>query len=224
MTYVVLLAAGRSERFGENKMLAKIRGKMVLSWSLETLQYCKVIDEVVLVVSEDLIDISNRFFAEYEKVSKVVLGGSTRKESSKIGVSSIEGKNEDVVLIHDAARPFASCNLFKRVAEKVKSCDGVVPVVNPKDTIAFVQDDQIISVPPRKDLRLVQTPQGFKLDIIKKVHEISLDATDDSSLALKAGFKVCAVKGERTNMKITYPEDLIIADALFPLLENFKKR
>ena len=224
MNHVVLLAAGRSERFGKNKLLAEIGKKTVLEISLSTLQSCEVVDEIVLVVSEEIEEYARSLSKGFSKVSKVALGGKTRRESSGIGIRIVEGSSEDKILIHDAARPFASCALFERVVKKLSECECVIPVVDVRDTIAVVESGKVLEIPRREKLKAVQTPQGFSFDLAKEISKIEADVTDDSSLALIAGHEICTVDGERTNLKITYPEDIDIARSILPLLEDLQDR
>ncbi len=220
MTHLVLLAAGKSERFGRPKLLEDVEGRVILEWSLLTSQKCDVVDDIVLVLSSELLEMADELSRKYPKISKVVLGGRSRKESSEIGVKCVDGLDKDVVLIHDAARPFATCNLFRRVSEGVKSCDAVVPAVPLRDTVAFVKNGSVVDVPNRDNLKAIQTPQGFTLKVIKDAYEISQSVTDDSTLVLRNGGKVCWVEGEPMNIKITFPHDLEIVRALFHILKN----
>ncbi len=224
MNHVVLLAAGRSERFGKNKLLEKIGEKTILEISISKLQSCGIVDEIVLVVSKEIEEYAKYLSEKFPKVSKIVLGGRTRRESSKIGVESVNGNPEDKILIHDAARPLASCDLFERVIEKLSECECAIPVVDVRDTIAVVESGRVLEIPRREKLKAVQTPQGFRFELARKIAKIDADVTDDSSLALIAGYRVCTVEGERTNLKITHPEDIEIARSILPLLENLEDR
>ncbi len=222
MIHVVLLAAGRSERYGKPKLLEKLGSISVLEMSLRNLQNCSVIDDVVIVSSDVVMEHAVGLFKRYSKVSKIVKGGKTRRESSKIGVESL--MDDDIVLIHDAARPFASCSLFGKVVEKVKICGAAIPVVELRDTVAVVEGREILEIPNRKRLKAIQTPQGFFVGLIKKAHEIAdLEVTDDSKLVLRMGKKVCFVEGEVRNFKITFPIDLLIARAFLENPEEFDR-
>lgn len=220
MIHVVLLAAGKSERFGKPKLLEKIGDITVLEMSLKTLQKCDVVDAIVLVTSGLVMDYALKVSKRYSKISKVLKGGKTRRESSKIGIRDLP--DDDTVLIHDAARPFATCELFKRVAEKTNECRAVIPVVNLRDTVAVVEKNEILEIPSREKLRAVQTPQGFSVNLIKGAHEkCTSEVTDDSKLVLNIGERVCFVEGEITNLKITFPIDLLFARVIF--FENPEK-
>ncbi len=220
MIHVVLLAAGKSERFGKPKLLEKIGDITVLEMSLKTLQKCDVVDAIVLVTSGLVMDYALKVSKRYSKISKVLKGGKTRRESSKIGIRDLP--DDDTVLIHDAARPFATCELFKRVVEKTNECRAVIPVVNLRDTVAVVEKNEILEIPSREKLRAVQTPQGFSVNLIKGAHEkCTSEVTDDSKLVLNIGERVCFVEGEITNLKITFPIDLLFARVIF--FENPEK-
>lgn len=220
MIHAVLLAAGRSKRYGRPKLLEKIGNITVLEISLKTLQKCEVVDDVVIVASGSVMEHAIGISADYPKISRILKGGETRRESSRIGIGDLP--DDDIVLIHDAARPFATCELFEKVAEKTRVCGAAIPVVNLRDTVAVIEGDEILEIPNREKLRAVQTPQGFFVGLIKTAHErVESEVTDDSKLVLEMGEKVCFVEGEMTNFKITFPNDLSVAKALF--FENSEK-
>ncbi len=220
MIHVVLLAAGKSERFGKPKLLEKIGDTTVLEMSLKTLQKCDVVDDIVLVTSGLVMDYALKVSKQYSKISKVLKGGKTRRESSRIGIRDLP--DNDAVLIHDAARPFATCELFRRVVERMNECRAVIPVVNLRDTVAVIEKNEILEIPSREKLRAVQTPQGFSVNLIRSAHEKNnSEVTDDSKLVLNIGERVCFVEGEITNLKITFPIDLLFAKVIF--FENPEK-
>ncbi len=220
MIHVVLLAAGKSERFGKPKLLEKIGDTTVLEMSLKTLQKCDVVDDIVLVTSGLVMDYALKVSKQYSKISKVLKGGKTRRESSRIGIRDLP--DNDAVLIHDAARPFATCELFRRVVERMNECRAVIPVVNLRDTVAVIEKNEILEIPSREKLRAVQTPQGFSVNLIRSAHEKNnSEVTDDSKLVLNIGERVCFVEGEITNLKITFPIDLLFAKVIF--FENSEK-
>ncbi len=220
MIHVVLLAAGKSERFGKPKLLEKIGDTTVLEMSLKTLQKCDVVDDIVLVTSGLVMDYALKVSKQYSKISKVLKGGKTRRESSRIGIRDLP--DNDAVLIHDAARPFATCELFRRVVERMNECRAVIPVVNLRDTVAVIEKNEILEIPSREKLRAVQTPQGFSVNLIRSAHEKNnSEVTDDSKLVLDIGERVCFVEGEITNLKITFPIDLLFAKVIF--FENPEK-
>jgi 2-C-methyl-D-erythritol 4-phosphate cytidylyltransferase len=200
--WVIVVAAGSGSRFGGAKQYAPLAGRRVLDWSIDAAR--SVADGVVLVVPpEQAAD-------EEPAVDAVVAGGDTRSESVRAGLGLVP-EDAAVVLVHDGARPLASHALFRSVADAVVSgADAVVPVVPVVDTIT---DEHGVPV-DRDGLRAVQTPQGFAATALRAVHRGRPDATDDGSLVVAAGGRLRHVHGERWNLKITEPDDLVVAEAL----------
>jgi 2-C-methyl-D-erythritol 4-phosphate cytidylyltransferase/2-C-methyl-D-erythritol 2,4-cyclodiphosphate synthase len=223
--WCIVVAAGRSERFGGDlpKVLVPLRGRSVLAWSLEAADACDEIEGVVLVASPDVERGWREAGAPGRKVHAVVPGGRTRQQSVAQGLAAI-GASARIVLVHDGARPFATPALMQRVARAAAEAGCAVPVVRVADTVKRVASDgsteRVIETVPRDDLRLAQTPQGFRVDALRMAHahaaRVGLEATDDVALvedALKAGaidplVHVEGVPGEASNMKITRAEDI----------------
>lgn len=209
--WCIVVAAGSGTRFGGAKQHAELGGLTVLQRSLGTAR--AVSDGVVVVVpagtsAVDGVDDFDDF------VNFVVAGGATRSASVANGLAAVP-LNASVVLVHDAARPLASPALFTRVADAVREgADAAVPVVTVIDTIRDVRGGTV----DREQLRAVQTPQGFRASVLRKVHAAPADATDDASLVEAAGGTVVLVDGERSNLKITEPSDLAVAAALLDLI------
>jgi len=146
----------------------------------------------------------------------VVAGGATRSASVANGLAAVP-LSASVVLVHDAARPLASPDLFARVADAVRrGADAAVPVVAVVDTVRDVHGGTL----DRERLRAVQTPQGFRADVLRSVHDGLAEATDDAALVEAAGGSVVLVDGERSNLKITEPSDLDVAAALVARAER----
>lgn len=217
MISCILLAAGSGTRMGlkTNKVYLKIGNKTLLEWCLLTLKKVKNIAEIIVVVAADEVENASHYVnkIKLDIPIKIVIGGATRQESVQNGINSIELK--DVVLIHDAARPMASVELFEIVAEAVQKYGAAIPGLPVIDTIKEVEDDTVISNPERSRLWRVQTPQGFKYEHIKKALEIAQNkyflGTDDASLMPLIGVNVHVVAGVEHNIKITTPHDLILA-------------
>jgi len=156
----------------------------------------------------------------YKKVKKLLNGGATRKESSFIGINSIE-ETEANVIIHDCVRPFLTQEIIDNCMEALNRYNAVDVAVPPVDTIIEVEDKFIKNIPNRSHLMKGQTPQCFKLSIIKKAHDLSRNDsnfTDDCGLIVKYGLgKVFVVEGDINNIKITYPSDIYMADRLFQM-------
>ncbi len=226
-TYAIILAAGRGRRFGSStpKQFLKLSGKTVIEHTISAFEKHRMIDEIIVVTSPDYVSKVEELILRnsWMKVSKVIIGGETRQESSYFGISSIE-EDEAYVLIHDAVRPFVSEKVISDVLESLKKYDAVDVAIPSYDTIIKINDSMIIEdIPSRKYLWRGQTPQAFKLSVIRKAHYLAkedgfLEATDDCSLVLKYGLAdVYVISGEDRNIKITTPLDMYLADKLFQL-------
>lgn len=222
--YGIILASGTGNRYGSAipKQFVKIAGKTIFEHTIEVFEKAKEIDEIIVVITPDY-----RHFAEeiiiknsYKKITKLLNGGATRKDSSSIGVTSISDTEANVI-IHDCARPFLSQRIIKDCIVALETYNAVVVAIPSADTIVKVKDKVIEEIPERKYLMRAQTPQCFKLSTIKKAHELSKDDsnfTDDCGLVVKYGLAdVYVVDGEGENIKITYPEDIFMADRLFQI-------
>jgi len=200
--WVVIVAGGSGTRFGSLKQYADLGGRRVLDWSIDAAR--SVATGVVLVVPGEHSDFDE------PAVDIVVGGGATRSESVRAGLGAV-AESADVVLVHDGARPLSSHSLFRAVADAVLAgADAVVPVVAVVDTVTDTHGANV----DREQLRIVQTPQGFNAELLRKVHASRPEATDDGSLVVAAGGKLRHVQGERWNLKITEPEDLVVAEAI----------
>ena len=150
-------------------------------------------------------------------VDAVVPGGETRQASVRAGLAAV-ASDVGRILCHDAARPLASPALFTRALEALEGWDGAVPVLRVVDTVKRVQDGRIEGTEPRDALAFAQTPQAFAAAALRDAHERAaadrFEGSDDALLLERAGYRVRAIDGERTNLKITTAEDLLLAEAL----------
>ncbi|MFW6139980.1 MAG: 2-C-methyl-D-erythritol 4-phosphate cytidylyltransferase [Acidobacteriota bacterium] len=214
-TYVIVVAAGRSLRFGLNKLKVYIRGKPVLERTIESLGHHPEVDEIILVVSKE--SIKQNYEKKYSKITKVVEGGLKRQDSMIAGFREIEPDPESLVLIHDGARPLVKQTLVSRIIKAAKEEGAAVPAVPIQDTIKSVKGGRITKTLNRNELYRCQTPQGFQYSVLKPALEKALkegySATDEASLVERMGAKVPIVPGDYTNIKVTYPEDILIAEA-----------
>jgi ribitol-5-phosphate 2-dehydrogenase (NADP+) / D-ribitol-5-phosphate cytidylyltransferase len=216
----VLLLSGDSKRLQTDipKQFSIINDKYLFQYSLETFQNNDNIDEIILVVHPSYLQFVKEFISpnKLSKVSTVIKGGITRQESSFIGLSSIASK-EGCVLIHDAARPFISSNIIDTCCNILKEYEAVVVTTPLTDTLYKTESGIVSEIPERKYYQLAQTPQCFRIDLIKKAHQLAHndqinDATDDCSLVLK--YKLADIKwlnGNPENIKITYSIDFELA-------------
>lgn len=222
--YGVILASGVGSRYNSDipKQFIKIAGKTVMEHTIEVFENSQYIDEIILVITPEYRHVAENILMKnnYKKVSKLLNGGATRKDSSYIAISSIDDTEADV-LIHDCARPFLSERVIKDCIEALDKYQAIDVAIPSADTIIKVKEGIIDSIPNRSELRRGQTPQCFKLSLIKRAHELSKNDnnfTDDCGLVVKYDLAdVFVVDGDGENIKITYPEDIFMADKLFQL-------
>lgn len=226
---VIIVAAGSGKRMKSAvaKQYIELKGRTILSYTVETFEKSDNIDEIILVTSQEAIDfvtknIVNKY--QFTKVKAVVAGGAERQDSVYNGLKKVS-KDTDVVLIHDGVRPFVNDSYITKlesIAMEFGACVLGAPV---KDTIKICDSEGcIVDTPNRSTLWLAQTPQCFKYDVIinayEKAYKEGYTGTDDSVLVEKTGVKVKMVEGDYNNIKITTPEDLYIGEVI---LENLLK-
>jgi 2-C-methyl-D-erythritol 4-phosphate cytidylyltransferase len=198
--WAIVVAAGNGARFGGAKQFAELKGRRVVDWALAASR--AVADGVVLVVPVDHLE------DEAPAADAVVVGGATRSASVRAGLAVVPA-NADIVLVHDAARPFAAPALFQAVVAAVHNgADGAVPGVAVADTIKQVRDGHVVATLDRAQLVAVQTPQAFDARALRRAHAAGGDATDDAALVEAAGGRVVVVPGDPANTKITLRADL----------------
>lgn len=219
----VVVAAGRGSRM--NSPLAKqylcVNDKPLLAYSLSALQQCGIIDHILVVVAQDDMlrcrqDVVRRF--SLGKVRDILVGGITRQQSVAAGLEAVK---ENIVVIHDGARPLIDSDLINQGIKKLveQGLDGVACAVPVKDTIKLVDDfGNVKKTLNRAELRAVQTPQCFIAEKIKKAHERAaidgIEATDDLAVLEHYGYRTGLYPGQYDNIKITTPEDLTLMKAL----------
>jgi 2-C-methyl-D-erythritol 4-phosphate cytidylyltransferase len=222
----VILASGTGTRFNDTqpKQFAKLAGLPVLVHTIKVFESSPLITGIVVVTQQEFVDQIWSLADQHGlgKVVKVVVGGSTRQQSSRIGINCC-GSDTDYVLIHDSVRPFVTNRVIADLVAAVMEHDAVDTVIPSADTIVEVDPEGFISsIPDRSRLRRGQTPQAFGYGLIVEAHQKAEadrveNATDDCALVLRLGHKVFVVSGHEQNIKITYPLDLHLADKLFQL-------
>jgi len=199
--WAVVVAAGSGRRFGGPKQYELLAGRPVIEWSVCVAR--AACDGVVLVVAPADV-------APHRSADAVVAGGDTRSASVRNGLAAVPDDAE-VIVVHDAARPLAAPELFAAVIDAVRGgADGALCAIPVTDTIRHAQHGTIDRAP----LVAVQTPQAFRAAALRAAHNDGADATDDAALVEAAGGRVVVVPGDPANIKITHPEDLVIAAAL----------
>ncbi len=215
-TSAVILAAGRGERMKtpENKVYMPLLGLPILSYSLRAFAETKGINEIVLVVRQGEEERARLVAQGSPLPVKITIGGERRQDSSRAGIETASG---DIVLIHDAARPFPTSALISRVIECVKLYGACVPVLPMADTVRYGDAEGFLSPGQveRTGLLRMQTPQGFlREQLLPALCTINETVTDDASVILAAGGRVATVTGEETNLKLTTRGDLLLGEAL----------
>ncbi|AJE02018.1 2-C-methyl-D-erythritol 4-phosphate cytidylyltransferase [Geobacter pickeringii] len=221
--FALIPAAGMGKRMGAsiNKQYLLLDGMPILAHTLSVFEKAPFVDGIFVVIPEDEIAFCREQVVEhygFTKVRRIVAGGKERQQSVLNGLRAMEGTpDDDVVLIHDGVRPFVTADILSRAAAMAAESDGALVAVPAKDTVKMVSDGVITATPPRETLWLAQTPQAFRYGVIRAAHEVA-DAerflgTDDAMLVERLGRQVRVVLGDYRNIKITTPEDMILAGA-----------
>jgi 2-C-methyl-D-erythritol 4-phosphate cytidylyltransferase len=221
MVSAIVLAGGRGKRMGyvQSKQYIDLNGKPILYYTLKQFIENSLIEKIILVVPEDEKDYcKNEVLNKYGlKVDSVVSGGNERQES--VYNALVELKYSDIVLIHDGARPFVSQRIINDAIKFAKVYKATAPGVMPKDTIK-IKDENNFSVDTlvRNSIVAIQTPQAFDFNLIcechKEIKKRGIEVTDDTSVVELLGNTVYIYEGDYTNIKITTPEDLALAEYL----------
>ncbi len=208
----VILAAGRGARFGGDKVRARLSGKAVWRWSFDAFKSHPKIDKLVVVCPADLLD---RYREEIGQQAIVVEGGSSRQESSWIGVQQLS--DCDLTLVHDAARPLVTSDLIDRVIEETLQTGAAGPAVSVVDTLRTRSGELV----DRSNLVAMQTPQGARTADLLRAHAESKElVTDDLALLQSIGIKPAIIEGEPQNFKITTEDDLAKARGIIGFRET----
>lgn len=216
----IILAAGNGSRMKSNKkkQFMEIKGKPLLWYSLFAFENSRVDQIIVVTGKEDINFVKKDIVEEYHfnKVSDIVAGGKERYESVYNGLQYVKG---EIVLIHDGARPFVDNSIIERSIEGVQKYDACVAGVPVKDTIKIIDDNHYVqSTPDRSHVWITQTPQSFRMELVKNAYDklqknLPVNVTDDAMvIETFTNTKVRFVEGAYTNIKITTPEDILLAE------------
>jgi 2-C-methyl-D-erythritol 4-phosphate cytidylyltransferase len=218
--HLLIPAAGTGRRMGShrNKLLLVVRSKPIIAWTLLAASAASQISWIGIISQPSDWQDFKTILAQLKltKPVELIQGGSTRQESVYNGLQALSDCAEQV-LIHDGARCLATPDLFNSCAEAIRRCPGLIAAVPVKDTIKVVDENGIIqSTPDRRQLWAAQTPQGFDVKLLKQCHDEGVrqgwEVTDDAALFEKCDYPVRIVQGEETNLKLTTPQDLAIAE------------
>lgn len=233
----IILAGGVGSRMGLGypKQFSKIAGKTALEHTISIFQEHKEIDEIIIVSERSayrrIEDIVAK--AGFSKVNRIIFGGKERSDSTLSAIAALEGESEETkLIIHDAVRPLLAGEVISECIEKLNKYNAVDVAIPAVDTIVHVNNEtqEIIEIPKRAEYYQGQTPQAFKLGTLKKAYDIytqgGIEGTCDCSIVLKTlpEEKVGIVAGSETNIKLTRPVDLFIADKLFQSRSHFSLR
>ncbi|HNR03705.1 MAG TPA: 2-C-methyl-D-erythritol 4-phosphate cytidylyltransferase [Bacillota bacterium] len=223
MNTAIVLAAGKGTRMnaGMNKQFMLINDKPLLAQTLAAFQSCSAIDSIILVAGrEELKTCKEQILDVYgfDKVDKLVSGGSERQQSVYNGILELED-DCSIVVIHDGARPILPEGIIEKCIDGAKIYGAVSAGMPAKETIKILNEEGFVQyTPERGKVWVTQTPQAFKRDIIEKAHKMAnikgISGTDDAFLVECMGIKVKMLEGSYENIKITTPEDIILAEAI----------
>lgn len=228
----IVVAAGSGKRFGAQKakQFLELAGKPVVVHALLAFQNCAAIDEIVLVLPAAETAVFQSLVSQHEigKLKKVVAGGEKRAASVKNGLNHVSAETR-IVAVHDGARPLVTPEEITRTIEKAAEIGAAILAAPVTDTIKEVSNaGKIVQTVDRSRLRRALTPQCFRIEILRRAFAEFADfneiATDESFLVEKLGTTVSIVEGNPRNIKITVPEDLILAEALLKTIANQKSQ
>lgn len=211
----VVVAAGEGRRFGGPKLEASLKGRPVLDWSLRAFETHPSIDAIVLVLSEAAGSVP--YAAKFPKITAVVRGGERRQDSAAHGVAALQVGDDDIILVHDGARPLLTQELIDRVIDGARRTGAAVPGLPPDDTIKEIEGEMVVRTIDRDRLVRIQTPQGFAAGLLRRALDRAgaegAAGTDEAALVERLGLPVTVVPGDPRNIKITSPFDLSVAEA-----------
>ncbi len=214
----IVVAAGRGERLNlPAKVLLPLAGRPMLAWSLAALERARTVGPVIIVAGAHTREAVARVVNDggFRKVQAIVDGGERRQDSVAAGLAALPAETE-LVLIHDGARPLAEPELFDRCAAAAARHGAAIAAIPVADTLKRVSEQLITATVDRAGLWAAQTPQGFRLDVLRRALAASAgeEVTDEARLCEAAGIPVTVVPASLANLKVTHPEDIPVADAL----------
>jgi len=217
----VIVAGGSGQRFGRKKQFLHLLGIPVLKRAVSCFETHAKISRIVVVVPVEDIPEAEKMLADSPKELIITGGGRTRQDSVRNGLGLVS--DGSAVLIHDGVRPFVRPELIDRVIQGLNGVDGCIPGIEVTDTIKEVRDRLVARTIPRGGIYQVQTPQSFVTETLLEEHGKASGSgtgrfTDDSSLLEAAGKRVRVVDGDPYNIKITFPEDIPMAEAILRCL------
>ncbi len=222
MNYAVILAGGKGLRVGGDvpKQLLNLAGKPVIRWSVEAFHSVKEIHRIIIVGEINSLEKIRGMLpqSDFPKIIRFIEGGAERFDSSYNALVSGDFFPEDIILFHDAARPFISAEIIRNTVTEIAQSGAAGVYIPAVDTVTVAENGAVVSIPERKNVFYAQTPQGFRYGLIREAHEKyrscknSIKVTDDVALAMASGHVVKVVEGSISNFKITTDLDYRIAE------------
>ena len=219
MDYIIIVAGGKGLRMGSDipKQFLPIGGKPVLMRTLERFRAYSADLQIILVRPEAQQDYWKELCQKYDFQVKyqIANGGQTRFHSVQNGLALVPDDAEGVVGVHDGVRPFPSIEVIRNCFETARTAKAVIPVIPVVETVRHLDGEGSVTV-PRGDYRLVQTPQTFDIQLLKAANRQPYNDgfTDDASVVESYGHQITLVEGNRENIKITTPYDIVVAEAI----------
>ncbi|MCX7973046.1 MAG: 2-C-methyl-D-erythritol 4-phosphate cytidylyltransferase [Candidatus Aminicenantes bacterium] len=213
MVAVIIAAAGEGRRFGQPKQFALLAGRPVVHWAIEAFALHPLVNEIIVVFPDETQ--AETIKLKWPKVKAVVKGGKERQDSVARGLAAVSPEGE-IILIHDGVRPLVKADLITRIIEATLKEGAAVPAIPIEDTVKQIEGDRIVQTIDREKLLRVQTPQGFKRELLEaaflQAQKDNFCGSDEASLVERIGGQIKIVIGDKFNLKITCPEDLKIAE------------
>jgi len=228
----IIVSAGKGQRFmeGKKKQFSLLADKPILAHTLDQFETCPLIRSTLLVVGQEDLDYCLKEIVEkyeYRKVGQIIPGGKRRQDSVKNGIDAL-AKDVEIVVIHDGVRPFVTKAMIEDSIHSAERFGAVVLAMPVKETIKMANPNgTVLKTLDREALWQIQTPQTFQAKLIKEAYskgtEDGFTGTDDASLVERLGVKVHILPGSYTNIKITTPEDLILANLFLKMRAQTKQ-
>ena len=214
----IIVSAGASTRMqGTDKTLADVGGEPLISRTLDVFEECSAVGCMVLIVAEKNLDAIGELNRRkrWRKLADVCVGGERRQDSVRIGLAALP--DCDWVVVHDGARPFATGSIIEEGLRAAAATGAAIAVVPAIDTVKRVTEDgRVAGTLDRRELVMAQTPQVFRRTLLERAHaDADEDVTDDAAMVERIGGEVSTFEGARSNIKVTTPDDLSLARAIF---------
>ena len=211
----IIAAGGRGERFGAGvpKQLLEVGGRAILERSVDAFVSHAAVTDIVVALPQDLAAAPPAYLIGVPKPLRIVSGGARRQDSVAAAFALVP-PHADVVVVHDAARPFVTGDLISRTIAAAADAGAALAALEARDTVKQVSNGTVNATLDRRTIFLAQTPQAFRRNVLRDALAIATEATDEAALAEQAGHAVRIVAGEASNIKITTPEDLAIGEMI----------